>query len=352
MLQNVSYCPILYARVAEIKALLNLPEASKNRILPILVARPWPNANSLELTWEKITEAMGNRRFGVDLDLARYHSESTRPAATEFDLLFDSHNGFENYYRTLERLPFAIPVLRLQGGEAPFLEEQINQITRLDRGGILRVQYGSIAHPISLVRTVLEANTDIVVFIDMGWSPDILSRQMWASNIIQEISNIRREPEIAVCGSSFPESFSHISGKGSIDVNERTVFASLVRQHNEATLVYGDWGSTRPPATENHPMSNIPIRIDLPTLNQWIFFRENDGESYPELARRTMTDDLWPNHLNIWGTYTIRCTADGLPGAIRSPGTAAASRINIHLHTQAQFGEEEPINDGDVPFTD
>ncbi|KRB79868.1 hypothetical protein ASE00_19420 [Sphingomonas sp. Root710] len=102
-------------------------------------------------------------------------------------------------------------------------------------------------------------------------------------------------------------------------------------------------------------MRNVP-RIDLPTSNQWITFRRDkdleDNEDYTDIAQRVIDDSEWPANLNIWGTYTISWTASGEPGAIRSPATAAAARINIHLHQQAFFGANNVVIDGDEPFTD
>ena len=137
-------------------------------------------------------------------------------------------------------------------------------------------------------------------------------------------------------------------------MNERALYNNLVRRHNAATLIYGDWGSTRPPS-DPVPMKNIP-RIDLPTPRQWISFRRDseldDDEDYSDIAKRVVADNEWPTDLNIWGTYTINWTAEGEPGAIRIPYTAAAARINIHLHRQAFFGVDGIHVDGDEPFTD
>jgi hypothetical protein len=135
-------------------------------------------------------------------------------------------------------------------------------------------------------------------------------------------------------------------------VVERALYADLVRRHNEATLVYGDWGSTRPPAVDTGPMRNTP-RIDLPSGGQWLCFRKVESEGYPEIAQRLMKDDAWTDDASTWGAYTIAATAAGLPGAIRSPGTAAAARINIHLHQQAYTGAGElPPGEGEEPYVD
>jgi Beta protein len=354
MLENLSYCPILHARVAEIKALFQLPAAAKDRIFPLIIARPWPNANRLQRTWDKVSEAFGGRRFALDLDLTRRNSGSDKPAAAEFDRLFSAHGGFANYYAVVAAIPEAIPVLRISGGGAAEFDEQADHIIELDRGLVVRIAYGAVTNPLALVDQVLARFDDVTIFIDAGWSNDLLSREIWASGIVERVTAARPEVEIVVNGSSFPDSFVDIEARGEIPVRERYLYANLVRRHNAAILVYGDWGSTRPPS-DPVPMKNIP-RIDLPESIEWISFRRDkeldDDEDYADIARRVVADPAWPADLNIWGTYIIECTADELPGAIRSPAVAASARINIHLHRQAFFGDAGIAGDEDEPFTD
>jgi hypothetical protein len=354
MLENTPYCPTLYARVAEMKALTQLPAATKDRIFPLIIARPWPNAKHLARTWEKIGDALGNRRFALDIDRTKRNSGGGKPAAFEFDALFEAHNGFEKYYSIVGEIEEALPVLRISGGSAPQLEAQAEHIEELDRGLIVRVEYGAVTNPIQLVEQVLGRFVDVSIFVDAGWSTDILSREAWASRIIETVSRDYPEIELVVSGSSFPDSFTGIGERGVLPVEERFLYNNLVRRHNAASLIYGDWGSTRPPS-DPVPMRNIP-RIDLPTASQWISFRRDkeldDTEDYSDIAQRVVADADWPADLNIWGTYTIDWTAKGEPGAIRSPATAAAARINIHLHRQAFYGANDIISDGDEPFTD
>lgn len=351
MLQNVAYCPTLYTRVAEIKALFHLPAATKDITLPLLIARPWPNARALSRTWEKISEAVGPRRFALDLDPSKRGGGGKYAASAEFDALFDAANGHANYYATVEGIPLAVPVLRVTSGAVPDLSLQIRHVANLDRGLVVRLLYGQVTRPIDVARSVLEVVPDVAFVIDAGWSTDVLGREAWASSIIAGISELEPEAELVVCASSFPDTFSHMGGRALVDVRERELFSRLVRQHNAAQLTYGDWGSTRPPAEEKVPMRNTP-RIDLPSDASWICFRKDGSENYPEIARRVIVDQDWPSNLAIWGTYTIECTAQGLAGAIRSPGTAAAARVNIHMHRQANFGTGDLSSDGDEPFTD
>ena len=98
-------------------------------------------------------------------------------------------------------------------------------------------------------------------------------------------------------------------------------------------------------------MRNTP-RIDLPLQTEWLVYRQGSDEGYPELAQQMIRDPLWPRDLTIWGTHMILSTASALPGSIRSPNTAAAARINIHLHRQAYVGAEVVPSDPEEPYVD
>lgn len=218
----------------------------------------------------------------------------------------------------------------------------------------MRLQNGAVNRPSELALRVLEQEPDAIVAVDCGWDRNLINLEVWASQIIGAVSGEQPETEIIVSGSSFPNSFVDNGARAEINVVERNLYDNLVRQHNAANLIYGDWASTRPPS-DPVPMKNIP-RIDLPTTSEWICFRRDKDydpdESYEEIAQRTLSDAAWPNGLNIWATYTIINTANGLPGAIRSPATATAVRVNLHMHRQAHFGAAFEVSDGEEPFED
>lgn len=349
MLAGKTYCPILHTRVAELKGLEQLPDSSKDLLFPIIVARPWPNAKKLEKTWEKIAAAFGERRFGLDLDHFMRTPRSDKDAAQEFAALFDPAGGYANYYEQVAKLPFAIPVLQLTNGQIPDLDEQAAHIRAINQGAVLRVTRGSGPHANVVALQVLEAIPDLLVVVDIGWDKDLLSQELWASGIIAAVSDSSPGIEIVVAGSSFPDAFKPLA-RAEVLAQERAVFEALTRRHNAITLTYGDWGSTRAPR-EPSPM-RIVKRIDLPLSREWICFRDEGLEDYEQIARRVTSDHAWPTELNIWGTYLIEGTAEGIPGGIRGQAAAAAARINIHLYRQAYFGEPTAVGDGDEPFED
>ena len=141
-------------------------------------------------------------------------------------------------------------------------------------------------------------------------------------------------------------------------IYERTLFAG-VRQNLNANLFYGDWGSTREPTVDNQMRRGV-ARIDVPQLAVWRSFRsekyENDPaggrETYQEIAARAVDDSEWADVPDLWGSYLIECTAQGLSESIRSQTVAASARVNIHLHIQPHYDTPELMVVTDEPYLD
>ena len=340
------------------KALLQLPAVAKDGMFPVIVGRPWPNAKHLVSAWNKVSESVDGRRYALDLDRTRDGSGGNFPAHVDFNALFNRSGGYANYYGLVSTLPNVVPVLRVDDVGSSNFFAQAEHVYRLDRGLVVRLEFGRIQDPIALVESVyevLQLGSDVNFVIDAGWAPhDLISHELWAAPIIRRITEFQPEAEIVVAGSSFPDQFTNLGIRGVISVAERRLYSVLKRRFNAANLIYGDWGSTRPPK-ESTPMTNVP-RIDLPTPNEWVAFRRdkdtNADEDYVAIARRVMRDSAWPRDLSIWGTYMISSTAQDLPEAIRGAGTATAVRVNVHLHQQRFFDTPDVVSDGDEPYTD
>ncbi|KCZ51793.1 hypothetical protein HY29_18320 [Hyphomonas beringensis] len=225
----------------------------------------------------------------------------------------------------------------------------------MDRGLVLRCQLNHTQNPLSLVRRVSARVEDFVLVVDAGWSTDLLQNELWASeflNLVNELNpaDNQQHIELVVAGSSFPESFSKIGSRGEIQAQERILYNELVGRFNRLDVKYGDWASGRP-SFDPKPMTPVP-RIDFPLSREWVCFRKVEDEEYADIARRVVSDASWSDALNIWGTYTIEATANDLPGMIRSPHTATAVRMNIHMFRQASYDATEFTGDSDEPFVD
>jgi Beta protein len=245
-------------------------------------------------------------------------------------------------------------VIRVTQNELSTIPAQLKYLTNLNRGAFIRITHENHIFMDQIFNFISnENNMKISFIVDAGWHPpkDILNEEVWIKSVVKSIYSLDPEKEIVIASSSFPDSFSGLESDGEKLIHERTLFENTRRDYNAARLSYGDWGSTRSPQ-EASPMTNIP-RIDLPKPKLWACFRRNDSaQSCRDIAVAILKNSMWDKNLAIWGTYTIRCTAEGLTGGIASPGMATAVRINIHMHLQAQFEAPDRIDDTDEPYED
>lgn len=353
MLEGRTYVPLLHARLAEMRALRELPQGSKSVIVPIVKLRPWLNSKSLERAFEVIEEAVGAGLYGLDLDGTKFEAEPdpSRPARAEFSRLFDPAGAFRNYYDAVEAGPNRVPVMRNVASGNVQIVGQLDHVERIDRGLFVRISPAAPGSVFDICEQIVARGvSNSVVVFDCGWGRDILNQAALCVPLIERILDISEDFEIVVAGSSFPDSFTGLGDRFEIEARERTLFQEVRRALNRGTLVYGDWGSTRPP-TDPVPMMNIP-RIDTARPLSWVSWRSEDGETYQDIAARVVDDPLWDGSLGLWGEYMIESTVAGGDGAIKSPAMAAAVRVNLHLHQQANsenpgglIVRDEPVGD-------
>jgi Beta protein len=140
MLQGRTYVPMLHARLAEMRALHELPSTTKNKLFPIIRTRPWLNSKSLDAVWQKINDAFPERMFGLDLDATRNIPGKESEAYQAFRKLFVPNDGFSAYYNMVAEREWAVPVLRSVGFSFPEIERQLEHVVKLDRGLIVRAE--------------------------------------------------------------------------------------------------------------------------------------------------------------------------------------------------------------------
>ena len=78
----VPYMPLLSLRPAEMRALQELPNKTKDRMLPVIGLRPWLGANLLEKGLARLAEAYGERPTIVAVDAAEL-TDQPRPVHAE-----------------------------------------------------------------------------------------------------------------------------------------------------------------------------------------------------------------------------------------------------------------------------
>ncbi len=82
---EVKYIPMLSLRPAEMRALEELPNLTKDRLLPIVHLRPWVGSHRLENATDRIATAYGDRR--VIVAMGEREQPNERPVHAQLDAL-------------------------------------------------------------------------------------------------------------------------------------------------------------------------------------------------------------------------------------------------------------------------
>jgi hypothetical protein len=348
LLQLKQYVCLLKTGVAEVGAYRTLFPDVKAAIFPIFQARPWPNANHFSLTIDRVREATAGHPFGFALDSERRGHENGRAAQSEFDELFDSHQGHRHYYQTVEAISSAIPVL-ISPTSTDNLLLQIGNAADLDRGLIIHQRRGSTIPLSDLILNLPPLPHDTVIVVDAGWSRDYLSLESWTVPTMERILTALPSAEVVVMSSSFPDSFSHIVGNLEEHAMERRLFNATRQRFQQADLTYGDWASTRPSFSGGG--GNIPSRIDVPTISSWEIFRAdpNHDLGFSEMAWDAQHHTCFAPTPDCWGKQTIAATTDEGTGVT---GLQVATQARLNIHMTIQSGANSILPTDEVPYED
>ncbi len=328
MLASVNYVPILKAKSAEVSAYRNLSDSVKDVMLPAFFARPWQNANELDFTFNKLSEATDGRPFALGLDPDRRGHASNKPAQHQFDALFAPTGGFRAYFDALRAVDGAVPIL-VPSSSSDNLLIQLGHATELDRGLIVHMTQSSAIPVLNIAATTPPLPHDTIFIVDAGWSRNYELLEVWAVRTVERITSALPDAEIVVAASSFPDSFSHIVGAGSSHALERRLFTALRLRFNQANLTYGDWGSTRLPQSGGG--GEIPPRVDIPRIGGWDIFRAAPGgdETYSDMALAALSGPAFAAAPDCYGKQMVEQTPTD--GVITGPAMCTIARINMHM---------------------
>ena len=345
-----TYFPTIGLRPAEIRALEELPENTKDRILPIILFAPWVGSNSLEKSLERVVDAFGKRAFFLDLDTAYYSKGKPRDAVIEYEGIVGNE---DNYFALVEGIPQAIPVLRIEAATSYSIANQLVKLGELDRNFLVRIRKGAFpTGDISILKTLFDTGqSNYVISIDCEWSDDVLSSEQWVAQIFQQFIQFDARSPVVVSLSSFPKTFSEISGAKSLPIDSRILFNNIKRRFgNQFVVLYGDWATTKP--REDKIARTPAARIDYATVDQWVIHRKKDEWDYLDAAKELMKSKYWNKGLHVWGSLMIEKTANGDVSGITTPTKNVAARINLHLHQQAWFDDPNLMLNTDDPYID
>ncbi|MBL4732585.1 MAG: beta family protein [Rhizobiaceae bacterium] len=336
------YVPTLAVRASELNALEQLPAKSKDRLRPLFLLAPWATANTLEKAIGRIEKAYPKRPYFLDLDRDYQIPEPSNNVQEELKTLYDPSNAYENWRSFIEIHPFAQPCIQLSQQAAPDLMLQINHAQTLGREFCIRIEHGREPDNLDTLVAVLNSlgTADYAIILEGGWTEDPLSLSLWFLGLLNgTLNDIDANVPIVVSCTSMLKGFTDIETHANITFSNRELVQQIAAQTNRNTVLYGDWGSTRPRVRQGGGQRPVD-RIDYPTENSWFIARDKDaGWTFKEAAQEVLSQpNIWNGKLNIWGEHMISQTAINPAFAINTPQKNVAARVNIHLHLQAFYG--------------
>jgi hypothetical protein len=330
------------------RALEELPNLTKDRLLPVIHLRPWVGSHRLENAVGRVADAYGNRR--VVIAMGEREQPNERPVHAELEALRQPALGFRQWCDFFEANQNYIPAIQFSP-QVLQEEAQIVNLFDMDRGLVVVIERPAFsAIPIIAERVGRRTNggQGVCFVIDFGSAGrDHLEVAARAIGYLDTIRVYAPACFIALSASSFPESFVGLSNQ---TIYERRLFDTLTEFDN---LIYSDRGSARVERQTGGGGQPAP-RIDYPLRDQWDFYRSDDEigfDGYQQQAHALMNAGVWNPNLRVWGTQMIERTAAGDSSAISGPQKATAARINLHLQRQTFYNEPAAAENTDEDWS-
>ncbi|MCA8929215.1 MAG: beta family protein [Alphaproteobacteria bacterium] len=339
------YVPTLAIRPSEMNALEFLPGATKDRMTPCILLAPWANSNTLERAIDRVERAFPNRNYFLDIDRDYRFTNLESAPQQELTHLMDPANGFANWVDFVEQHVWVWPCVQTRDQNEADLRQQIAAFQELERPYFMRIVRDRFPGNIDEIISAFSAGgtADFAIILEGGWTTDPLSLSVWFQGILSEsLQAIDASVPIILSCTSMPKIFTRYEGITPVPFNNRQLVEQISRSSNRTTIIYGDWGSTRP--REHSGFANRPWdRIDYPTSSAWYIVRNKNEEWDFETAAKKLVerDDIWDGNLNIWGEEMIFQTTINEEIGIDTAPKNVAARVNIHLHRQAFFDYPE-----------
>lgn len=350
MIQKPSYVPIIKTMDAELRALENLDDESKNGFVPLFeLTKSRKTSKSpigtIERRFLRLQEVFEDRPFILDL------TSSEDQMNEEIESLLDDASGFNNWCSFVERKVDEvdgnlIPVVHVYDDS---LEAEVSSQVRRLEGACGTVAFRMNPKDIEqltfveMILNSLEDRDNLIVVLDSGFigQGEGIMNALVVAATLNRIEAMHDSPFYVVASSSFPSSVMakgyHDDKNGGIfDLEELLLYQALGDEFDQDKVVYGDHGSIHPIRNPVRGGTWIP-RVDMP-LDSSILYRRyprEDGGYVRAAAAITMADEYDP--IECWGDGQIIAAAAGAPNG-RSPSFWISVRMNIHLTRRVQLG--------------
>ena len=345
VLENKSYVPTLAIRPSEMNGLEFLPGATKDKMTPCILLAPWANSNTLERAIDRVERAYPNRTYFLDIDRDYQCTNSESEPQQKLLSLLDPRNAFANWIEFVEEHDNVLPCIQSRGQDESNIREQIEKIQELGRPYCLRIVRDRFPSNIGDMVAAINAvgSADFAIILEGGWTDDPLGISIWFEGVMTSaLREINVDVPVVLSCTSMPKLFTRFSGITPVPFSNRQLIENIKENSNRTSIIYGDWGSTRP--REFRGGASRPVdRIDYPTKNSWHIARNKDEAwDFEKAAKKLIAKtDTWDGTLGIWGEEMIFQTAINEEIGIDTAQKNVAARVNIHLHRQAFYDQPD-----------
>ncbi len=351
VLKNKNYVPTLAIRASEMNGLEFLPGATKDRLTPCVLLAPWANSSSLERAIDRVERAFPNRNYFLDIDRDYQFTNMESEPQQQLAHLLDPADGFANWVEFVEQHDRIWPCIQSRGQSEADIRKQIKAIQQIGRPYCMRIVRDRFPHNMEEIIAAFAAGgaADFAIVLEGGWTRDPLSIALWFEGVIAEnLQEIDANVPVILSCTSIPKMFSSFSGITHVPFSNRQLVDQISRKSNRTTVIYGDWGSTRPREVGGYGSRPLD-RIDYPAGDAWYIARNKseDWDFEDAASELIQKSGVWDGSLGIWGEEMILKTTINEEIGIDTPQKNVAARVNIHLHRQAFYGQP---NLGDMNF--
>ena len=229
------YYPCLAVNPAEMRALEELPEFTKDALFPIIKFSPWANSHEYTASVDRLVRAYGNRSVIADIDDS-YSSDRDAAAVHFHSELVNSDDREQRWRDFVLEHENLIPCARLSSGR---LEQHLNHFEEclaMGRGLVLRVNItfsnnsidsSNVDDVLNVLRRYAGNYNEIAVFIDCGHVLNLSEHLEEMADLVRSFIEFD-EIHIILCSGSFPQGFTNFSGVELHAISSRQVFAAVL----------------------------------------------------------------------------------------------------------------------------
>jgi len=351
------YVPIIKTTDAEFRALENLTEAVKSKMIPFLElarsrsSKTKPEGDILR-RMERLSKVYPDGRFFLDLTTDQALSNS------QVKKLQTNDDGYAHWVKFAQQsykyFPKMIPVIQINDQGTLSLEDHYNKIKIQVTGLLKTVETIAYRFPLDYedydddLEQILEATSSEKIFcvidaefVTQGKS-DIYAKA--ATNTLKMLAKLGIK-KVILSSTSFPMSPTEFGedDEGDYSLEERQLYSIAYKEMS--SLIYSDYATVHHKRSEQAGGNGWVPRIDLPVNGRILYYRDRRAQSedtyapaYIRVAKRIVAHPLFDIAKKAtdtcWGIKQIELAAQGMPQGL-SPSFWISVRMNIHLSATA-----------------